>query len=66
MVNKCWFSSSVRQEFYLSDISIQDTMPTHATYMYLSPILTTHLNIKTHSVILKQDHHSDPTYKFTA
>lgn len=54
MVNKCWFSSSVRQEFYLPDTSIQDTMPTHATYTYFSPILPTHLNIKTHSVSLNK------------
>jgi len=54
MVNKCWFSSSVRQQFYLPDISTQDTMPTHATYMYFSPILPIHLSIRTHGLILNK------------
>jgi len=53
-VNKSWFSSSVRQQFYLPDVSTHDTMPTHAIYMYFSPILPTHLNNKTQSVILNK------------
>lgn len=54
MVNKCWFRSSVRQQFYLPDISTQDTMPTHATYTYFSSILPIHLSIRTHGVILNK------------